>query len=109
MARSVQRQYPKIFDAVRKAEKVWTGQQWAIGDALIDELGDPGDPGVNNGSKQQFEEISQALRDQGFDRYTVDHLRALRSTAASFPAGDRSQAVSWTVHAKAGDPQFQKN
>jgi hypothetical protein len=108
MARTIERTYPKIFDAVRKAETAWTGHQWDIGDALIDELGDPGRPGVNNGSSEQFEEIAKALQAEGFDRYTVQYLRDLRSTAAKFTATDRSVAESWTAHAKAGDPETLK-
>lgn len=102
--------FTKTIDAARQLRDAegqhWTAQ-WALGDALIEECGPPGEPGVHTGSDDLLRKAQSALKRAGFD-YGFEHLREIRRVAAAFSAGDRSPAASWTVHAAAGDPDTLK-
>ena len=99
--------FPLTVAAIRRAaelEKKHSAAQFAIGDALIAECGPPGDVGPNNGALAKLKRCAAELKALGFD-YSIDHLQDLRTTAASFPDGDRSPSISWTAHSVAGDPK----
>jgi hypothetical protein len=89
-------EFPKTLAAARKLE----GAHWALGDALIEECGPPGDDGVRTGSDEKLRRAAKVLKANGFD-YSFEHLRDLRRTADAFRAVERSTAVLWSVHSVA--------
>jgi len=103
--RKARLEFPKTLAAIEAAELDDTQHQWRIGDALIEEVGLPQSPGVNDGSTKDFERLAEELETRGYEKYSVDHLRDLRNTAAAFPAGERSPSIYWSIHSLAGSPQ----
>jgi hypothetical protein len=95
----------KADERLYKAERSRWSCQWALGDALIAECGPPGDSGVRTGSDDKLRAAAKVLKKLGLPGYSFDHLRDLRRTADAFLAGDRSPAVSWTVHSVASDKE----
>jgi hypothetical protein len=81
--------------------------QWALGDALLEECGAPGDDGVNNGSGAKLQAAQVELAADGFE-YEVDTLRKYRDLSATFPAGTRIPAVSHRVHIECRTPGMLK-
>lgn len=90
--------YPKTYAAAKRAEH----GQWAIGDALLEEIGPP-----RQGSAQQerFRDCAAELARAGLV-YSVDRLLMLRNLAHKFVAtsvsGDRGVTVE--VAREAGTP-----
>jgi hypothetical protein len=94
--------FPKTIAAARERQHAETLHSWALGDALIEECGPPGEHGVRNGSRNKLRQALGELKKRGID-CTLDHLKSLRQVAANFPEGDRSPSLSITVHQIAGD------
>lgn len=89
-------QFPKTFAAARRAER----SQWAIGEALLEEIG----PSAR-GSRQSaaFETCARELREAGMP-YTVPYLMELRTVAQKFSG--RSEKLSIEQARVAGTPQM---
>jgi hypothetical protein len=81
--------------------------QWALGDALVEEIGEPAEKGVRNKSKQKLERLQDQLKKHGVD-YGAEHLRDLWYVAHHFPPEDRSTGIGWTLHRKAGTAEILK-
>lgn len=88
--------YPLTFAAAKRAEK----SQWAIGDALLEEIGPP-----HAGRRQEeaFEECARELKEQGMP-YSTQWLRELRNTAHAFHLESRASGLSIKVAQVAGTP-----
>jgi hypothetical protein len=88
---AVSEQFSKTLAAARalqSAEISLWALQWALGDALIEECGPPGDNGVRTGAYERIENAHKALKQEGLREYSLDHLRDFRKVAAAFPAGE---------------------
>lgn len=80
--------------------------QWELGDALIEDIGEPLlENGKNDGSYAMVREASAILAEEGYD-YTVDYLQKLRVVAHNFKGGKRLRATTWAVHMLAGTPEM---
>src|SRR4051794_30933998 len=75
-------------------------KQWTVGDAVLEDI-----PiqrvGVRDGS---LERLAALAKSRGYERYTADSLRRLRSVASRFPDVRRRTSHPWTIHEEAGDP-----
>lgn len=91
--------YPKTLAAVKAAE----GNQWAIGDAVLEEVGAPAEHGKNVGTYAAIRECAAELASRGFE-YTPNALRKLRDTAFAFPDARRRASLSFNTHVEAGSP-----
>jgi hypothetical protein len=91
-----ERQYPKTFAAAKRAEK----SQWAIGDALLLEIGPP-----RAGARQEtwFQECAAELVAEGMP-YSVGHLQNLRNIAHKFDLDRRRSGLTVEVAREAGTP-----
>lgn len=91
-----ERQFPLTFAAAKRAEK----SQWAIGDALLEEIGPP-----HKGAKQDhaFKACAAELADRGVP-YSTDRLRHLRDTAHAFDLDRRRSTLGIEAHFEAGTP-----
>jgi hypothetical protein len=78
--------------AARRAEK----SQWAIGDALLEEVG-------RGESVSKFEACATELAEEGLP-YAPSTLRRLRDLAAKFPVGVRPPTLGIEMAAQAGTP-----
>jgi flagellar biosynthesis GTPase FlhF len=92
--------FPLVLAAVRKAAEAERRSQWAIGDALIKEIGPP----VNGAHDKRLSQCAKELAAEGYN-YTVGYLRALRNVAFSFVSTLRRADVIWGVHRIAGTPE----
>ena len=66
--------FPRTIAAARAlndADQSKWAALWALGDALIQECGPPGEDGVNNGSKSKIERASAALKNLGYKHWPV--------------------------------------
>lgn len=79
--------------------------QWALGDALLEEVGPPGPDGVKNKSGQRLQRAVECFGQHGLN-YTVAHLRDLRTVANAFAPADRSEGIGWSLHRAAGSPEL---
>jgi hypothetical protein len=77
---------------------VWEAQ-WALGDALVNECGPPGEHGVNS---RALEKVLKVLREHELD-YTLRRLEQFRSIAHKFTDRRRLRSVSFDAHLAAGD------
>jgi hypothetical protein len=81
--------------------------QWAIADALLEEIGAPSSRGgTGDGSGQKFKDCAKELADQGHvgshgKAWSAETLRRYRDVAAAYPNGRRLPLGSWSVHATA--------
>jgi hypothetical protein len=89
--------FPKTYRAIEKAEKNKSKAQWEIGDALLEEC--PGNPDTyQDGSYKKIEEFNQFLLSRGYENYSIDTLRQLRTVSKTFPISIRILIISWSVH-----------
>lgn len=93
--------YPKTFAAAQQAEI----SAWAIGDALLEECGAPGDDHSNNDSFAKLKEAQAELEANGID-YIENTLRRYRDTSHHFPHARRRASVSHAVHMECGSPEM---
>lgn len=91
--------YPKTVAAVQKAEGK---SQWAIGDALLVEIGPPTRSGGYDASGKRFEECAKELNEHGLT-YKPETLRRFRDTAHAFISGARAPEISYRAHESAGN------
>lgn len=104
--------FPKVLAAARQIEI----DQWALGDALIDECGEPTEAARRrsaggsggDGSYAKLEECSKFLGEQGLPNYSVRYLAELRQTATDFRGRDRKTNLSWSAHVAAKEPETLK-
>jgi hypothetical protein len=94
--------YPKTAAAIENAQV----DQWAIADALVEEIGTPDSDGHHDGSAERFKECARELADQGHvgshgKAWSAETLRRYRNVAVMFPAGRRLPAGAWSTHATA--------
>ena len=89
--------------AVIAADQNKWRQLFALGDALIEECGAPGDNGVRTGGYERLEEARRMLVKAGI-HFKLSYLEDLRRVAANFPAPERSEADPWSAHLFAGTP-----
>jgi hypothetical protein len=97
--------FPRILAAWKQIEL----DQWELGDALIEECGEPlaaasRRPSINTGDYDKIEEAAEFLEQYGFD-HGVRYLARLRQTAFDFPPNKRKVSLSWGVHEEAGSPE----
>lgn len=93
------------FDKTLSALKQRNRNEWDIADALLAEV-TPSKRGIRTGQKGTWEDLSDALAENGID-YSVSTLRQYRDTAAAWAPDDRIDGVSFTAHRyakKASDP-----
>jgi len=93
-------EFPRTLAAVQKAE----GDAWAIADAVLFEVGPPGETGARDGSTVRLAQCSRFLADRGFE-YEQESLRVLRNVAHAFPPGRRLPACSFAAHHSARLPE----
>lgn len=91
--------FPLVLAAVQKAAEHVRKSQWAIGDALVTEIGPP----RNGAHDKRLEQCSKELAAEGFE-YSEKYLSHLRQVSASFSPARRRADISWEVHREAGDP-----
>jgi hypothetical protein len=91
-------QFPKTFAAAKRSEK----GQWAIGDALLEEIGPP-----RVGARQDhlFTECAAELAEGGMP-YKAGYLRELRNIAHKFNPELRNPGLGVQVAAAAGTPEM---
>jgi len=97
-------EFPNALAAMESVEpslqKAESQAQWSVGDAVLEDI-----PiqrvGVRDGS---LERLAALAKSRGYERYTADSLRRLRSVASRFPDVRRRTSYSWTIHEEAGDP-----
>ncbi len=74
---------------------------WAIGDALLLEVGPPA-----KGDLARFRAALAEIHEEGLgEQYEVRDLRAFRDTSYAFPPGSRRSCL-WALHQAAGSPGF---
>jgi hypothetical protein len=94
-------QYPKTFAAAKRAEK----SQWAIGDALLEEIGPPR---AGKAQESQFAECARELSTAGMP-YGTAYLRELRNIAYKFNPASRDAGLTARNAMGAGTPKvFEK-
>ena len=95
--------YPKTFAAAQQAEI----SAWAIGDALLEECGEPGESSIHTGSHEKLVEAKAELEAHGID-YAVVTLRHYRDTSYYFPAVRRrtAEGISHSIHMECGSPEM---
>jgi hypothetical protein len=86
---------PLTFAAMKRAEK----SQWAIGDALLEEIGPPR---AGKSQERAFADCAAELEDAGIS-YSQAYLRALRNIAHKFDLDDRT-GLGVRVAMEAGTP-----
>ena len=93
--------FPLTLAAAKDAEK----SQWAIGDALVKEIGPPSVDHANNGSGERIAAVAKFLDENGLE-YGVTYLRRLRQVSYAFPDARTRTSVSWHAHEAAGSPKI---
>jgi hypothetical protein len=91
-------EFPLTVAAAKSAEL----SQFAIGDALLKEVGDPCIGDYHDGSYAKIDAARECLLKFGID-YSANTLRKLRSIAFTFPPSTRRQ-VSYCMHSEALTP-----
>jgi len=76
--------FPKILTAVRQADR----SAWEIADAVLEEVGPPGEHGQRDGTLQLFDRCSEFLAERGYS-YHPTTLRKMRGVAVMFPKRER--------------------
>ena len=84
-------EFPKTLAAVERAEGA---DQWAIGDALIEEVGPPS-------SYERLATCANELEQHGYE-YTKESLRQIRDVAYGFSKSVRRHTLSFGAHQSAG-------
>lgn len=86
--------YPQTLRAVQRVEKDY----WAIGDALVAEIGKAPKDQRNDGSVSLLLECAAELRAAGFGTWTAPRLAKLRQAATRFPhSATRNARLSFSV------------
>ena len=114
--------FPNLLAAVELRAKhegqVEGSDLWAIGDALIKDVGPPAmsAPGADikshskeiyhDGSHAKIKDASEMLIAKGYPNYSLKYLINLRAVARLFPRESRHVDLSWSVHDEAGDAKF---
>jgi len=93
--------YPRTLAAARAMEK----DQWGLGDALLEEIGAPGEIGHNNDTGQLLTAASAYLRENGLD-YAENTLRSFRDVSQLYPVARRRAGVPWSVHRAVPGPDM---
>jgi len=93
--------FPLTLAAAKDAEK----SRWAIGDALVQECGPPGDDHTNNGTGMKIAAAAEFLGANGLE-FSESYLRRLRKVAYSFSDVRTRSSVSWNAHEAAGSPKI---
>lgn len=78
--------------------------QFAVGDAIVMEVGPPSAEGIHDGSSIKLKAASKYLADHGI-AYRVESLKVLRRVAFAYPA-DRRRPVPWTIHFECRTPEM---
>lgn len=89
-------EFPKTFAAAKRAQRT----QWAIGDALLEEIGPPRRGRVQ---EDQFSACARELGEAGMP-YSAKYLGELRNIAHYFVASTRDAALTMSVAKAAGTP-----
>lgn len=76
--------FPKTLKAARQADH----SAWEIADAVLEEVGPPGEYGKRDGTLRLFERCSEYLDERGYTYHPVT-LRVMRGVAARFPKRER--------------------
>lgn len=92
------------------AEALSEDHWWEFADRLVDEVpakggGSPPPSGVKDGSYALLDDLSRAIEKEIGHRFTVENLRALRSTALAWPPGERDHEVEFAVHRRLRSPK----
>ena len=98
--------FPRILAAWRQIEL----DQWELGDALIEECGEPEPQSRRDNGKFEgtgLKEAAEFLEKYGFD-HGPSYLGKLRQTAFDFPPNKRRSTISWSTHNEAGTPETLK-
>jgi len=103
---------PKTYQAcieADKAERTLSEKQWAIGDALVEELGPvcSGRKRRNTGLGTKLAALSETLNDEGI-LCSVATLISYRRTASIFPLVKRITSLHFNIHSEAGSPNMLK-
>jgi flagellar biosynthesis GTPase FlhF len=93
--------FPHTLAAAKDAEK----SQWAIGDALVEECGPPGDDHANNGGSKRIAAAAKFLGTNGLE-YSESYLRRLRQVAFAFSDVRTRTSASWNAHEAARTPKI---
>ena len=93
--------FPQTLAAAKAAEK----DQWALGDALLNECGPPGDDHGHNGSFAKLQAAQAELESHGLE-YATNTLRTYRDVAHTFPHAARMASVSQRVHIECRTPEM---
>lgn len=98
--------FPKVLAAARQIEL----DQWELGDALIEEIGEPvsraARENTRDGSLAKLHECSEFLAGHGLPDYSVSYLAKLRNTAFDFQGRNRKPNISWSAHNEASTPSI---
>src|SRR5215471_2543138 len=91
--------YPKTAAAIENAQ----ADQWAIADALLEEVGPPSPNQAHDGSGARFKECADELKADGHvgshgEAWKPETLRHYRDVAAMFPHVKRLTSAAWSVH-----------
>lgn len=93
--------YPLTMKAAQGIER----DQWALGDALLEECGPPGEDGARNGSSEKLEAAQAELAANGMP-YAFNTLRQYRDISAAFPPATIVAGLSHGVHKVCGTPEM---
>jgi hypothetical protein len=93
-------QFPETFEAAMRGENA----QWAIGDALLKEVGKPPASSANDGSHAKIQAVAKELFENGVQIYSVKALAGMRQTAFDFGPNCRIPGIAFHAHRAAGDP-----
>jgi hypothetical protein len=102
--------FPHVIAAVEAREahlkNVESADLWAIGDALLADIGPP-DAGDGQ-STVKFTACATEIKRRGYKspHYQVSRLQTMRGVAHSFPRSRRHRDLSLETHREAGNPDF---
>jgi hypothetical protein len=88
--------FPRTLAAAKKAK----GAEWALADALLEEVGP-------RGSDARFRDCAAYLAEHGIE-YTASYLQQLHQAARNFPPRDRSSWLTPSTAIHAGSPAVVK-
>jgi len=101
--------FPHVLAAAENREKHKSGDLWALGDALIQDIGTPADRGGGgDGSYAKMKAAARDLKLAGFadKEYALQSLVNYRTVAFAFPRNRRHPEVAFYNHKRAGSPDF---
>jgi hypothetical protein len=98
----MKKEYPLLLAAVKKEQQ----SKWAIGDALLAEVGKPSEQNMNDGSYEKLTAAAAYLELHGYEDYDPRALGFIRQTAHDFPKSRRHPDLSFYAHRVAGTPDM---